>query len=67
MRHSSLLKQKEEKYVEAKQSYDAWVDSKKDSLVEKRKEKTKEEKKKMSEVEDKQKKREEAEMVRSLL
>ena len=60
-----LSQEKEEKLLEAKASYNAWVEKKKDSLKDKRREKMKEAEKKVKEEEDKFDKKKDAELVDS--
>ena len=62
-KYLNLLQEKEDKYVEAKASYNAWMEKKKDFGKDKIRDKRKEEEKKRKEEKEKFEKKKEAELV----
>ena len=62
-KYLNLIQEKEEKYVEAKASYNAWMETKKDFGKDKIRAKRKEEEKKRKEEQEKLEKKKEAELV----
>lgn len=63
----SVAQKKEDQELEARQSYQAWAENKKEPLRLKKKEKDKELEKKQEELDKEQKKKEEAELVNILI